>query len=87
MPVKISFCRLKFPGKNCRQIYRKSKASVWRNLSTGFVSRILCCVALIYKSLFFREQPFYENYWTLDSHSNTVIFHAVDCSSKWLPKT
>ena len=30
----FSSYRLKFPGKNCRQIYGKSKESVWRNLST-----------------------------------------------------
>ena len=30
----FSSCRLKFPEKNCGQIYGKSKASVWRNLST-----------------------------------------------------
>ena len=41
-----STCRLKFPGKKCRQIYGKSKASVWSNLSTvirppKFVSKIL----------------------------------------------
>ena len=30
----FSSCRLKIPGKNCRQIYLKSKVSVWRNLST-----------------------------------------------------
>ena len=29
----LSSCQLEFAGKNCRQIYGKSKASVWRNLS------------------------------------------------------
>ena len=51
--ANLASCQLKFPGKNCRQIYRKSIASVWRNLSTVFVSRILCCVAQVYKSFFF----------------------------------
>ena len=62
-------CRLKFPGKNCRQIYGKSKASIWRNLSTvtaatKIVSRILCCVALVYNSyiyiFFFQKSRFTE---------------------------
>ena len=62
-----STCRLKFPGKKCKQIYGKSKASVWGNLSTvirppKFVSKILCCVSLVYNSYFFSEQPFYGNY-------------------------
>ena len=51
-----------------------------------FVSRILCCTALVYNSFFFSEQPFYGNYLTLDSHTNKVIFHAVSYSSRWLPK-
>ena len=32
--------------------------------------------------IFFSEQPFYG----LDSHTNTVIFHAVAYSSRLLPK-
>ena len=36
----FSSCRLKFPGKNCRQIYGKSKASVWRNLRTVAATQI-----------------------------------------------
>ena len=35
-------CRLKFPGKNCRQIYGKSKASIWRNLSTVTAATKIC---------------------------------------------
>ena len=35
---------------------------------------------------FFSEQPFYEKYSTLDSQSNTAIFHAVAYSTRWLPK-
>ena len=42
-----------------------------------FFSRILRSKALVYNSFFFfLEQPFYGNYWTLDSHTNTVISHA-----------
>ena len=56
--VIFFLCRPEFPGKTCRQIYGKYKASDCRNVSTGtppkFVSRILCCVALVYKSYFFR---------------------------------
>ena len=69
----FSSCRLKFAGKNCRQIYGKSKARVWRNLGTislrcpKFVSKILCCVALVYNSYFFQNSRFTEiiRYWIL----------------------
>ena len=50
------------PSKNYIQIYGKSKASLWRNLSTGtpqkFLSAILCFVALVYKSYFFQNSRF-----------------------------
>ena len=36
--------------------------------------------------IFFSEQPFYGNYSTLDSHTNTVIFHAFAYSSRWCHK-
>ena len=39
----FSSFRLKFPGKNCRQIYRKSNTSVCRKLSTVTAPKILCC--------------------------------------------
>ena len=65
--------------ENYRQIYGKSKASLWRNLSTGTPPKcfrtILCFVALVYNWFFFSEQPFYGIYSTLDSHTNTVISH------------
>ena len=32
------------------------------------------------------EQPFYENYLTLDIHTNTVISHAFAYSSRWRRK-
>ena len=45
--------------ENYRQIYGKSKASLWRNLSTGtppkFFRTILCFVALVYNLYFFRK--------------------------------
>ena len=37
------------------------------------------------QSLLSSEQPFYGKYSTLDSHTNTVISHAVAYPSKWLP--
>ena len=65
--------------ENYRQIYGKPKASFWRNLSTDrppqFFRTILCFVAIVYNCFFFSEQPFYENYSTLDSHANTAISH------------
>ena len=38
------------------------------------------------KYIFFSEQPFYGNYSTLESHTNTVISHALVFSPRWLPK-
>ena len=51
------------------------------NLKQAF-GKIPCCVALVYSSYFFPENPFYGNYSTLDSHTNTVISHAFACSSR-----
>ena len=52
-----------------------------------FFSRIGRSEALDDNSFsFFSEQPFYGNFWTLDSHTNTAMSHAVAYSSKWLPK-
>ena len=45
---------------------------------------ILCFVALVL--IFFSEQPFYGNYSTLDSHTNTVISHTFAYSSRWRRK-
>ena len=68
----------------------KSKASLWRNLSTvtpqKCLSTILCFLALVYKSYFFSEQPFYGHYSTLGSHTNTIIFHTLAYSSRWRRK-
>ena len=74
----ISSCCLKFPGKNCRWIYEKTRASDWRNLSTVPAPKIcffplLCSFSLQF--VFFSEQPFYGNNSTLDSHISTVISH------------
>ena len=50
--------------ENYRQIYGKSKASLWRNLSTGtppnFFRTILCFVALVYNWYFFQNSRFTE---------------------------
>ena len=51
---------------------------------TIFFRRILRSEALVYKSFFFSERPFYVNYSTLDSHTNTVICHAF--ASRWRRK-
>ena len=58
--------------------------------SSNFFRRILRSEGLVYKSyIFFSEQPFYGNYSTLDSHTNTVISvisHAFAHSSRWRRK-
>ena len=60
-----------FLGLAYRQMYRKFKKVVLGllvHLSTLiFFSRILSSEALVYKSYFFSEEPFYGNYSTLDS--------------------
>ena len=49
---------------NYRQIYGKSKESLWRNLRTGtppnFFRTILCFVALVYNWYFFQNSRFTE---------------------------
>ena len=47
-----------------------------------FFKTILCFVALVCNWCFFQEQPFYGNYSTLDSLTNTVIFHTFAYSSR-----
>ena len=54
---------------------------------SNFFRRILKSEALVYKSFFFSEQPFYGNYSTLDSHTRTVISHAFAYSSRWRRKS
>ena len=54
---------------------------------SNFFERILRSEALVCKSYFFSEQPFYGNYSTLDSHTITVISHAFAHSSRWRRKT
>ena len=49
--------------------------------------RILRSEALVYKSYFFSEQPFYGNHSTLDSHTNTVVSHAFFLLVKMATKT
>ena len=82
----FSFCRLKFPRKNCIQIDGKSKASVWRNLSSvtapkicqqnAFLCSSLLCFALRF---FFKNSRFCGNYSASDSRTNTVISRARGC--------
>ena len=45
---------------------------------------MLCSFSL--QLIFFSEQPFYGNYSTLDSLTNTVISHAFAYSSRWRRK-
>ena len=76
--------------ENYRQMYGKSKASLWRNLSTGappnfFKDNPLSC-SFSLQLIFFGGQPFYGNYSTLDSHTNTVISHTFAYSSRWRRK-
>ena len=73
-------CLQFFAGLSYRQMYRKFKKVVLGLLvhvtPSNVFRRILRSEALVYKSYFFSEQPFYGNYSTLDSHTNTVISHA-----------
>ena len=52
-----------------------------------FFRRILRSDVLVYNSFFFSEQPFYGNYSTLDSHTNTVNFSRVCLLVKMASKT
>ena len=69
--------------ENLKQPLEKSKHRYGPKL---FLGPILCFVALVYNWYFFLEQPFYGNYSTLDSHTNTVIFHTFAYSSRWRRK-
>ena len=72
------------------KLHGKSKASLWRNLSTdtlpNFVSTILCFVGLL-NVYFFSEKPFWGNYLTFDSHTNTVISHMFAYSSRTVTRS
>ena len=89
----FSSCRLKFPVKNCRLMYGKSKTNDQRNRAQvrppKFVSRALQSFAVKLKftipSFFFQNSYLPKNYLTLDSHTNTVISHAVVYLSRWFP--
>ena len=79
-----------FPGLSYRQMYRKLQKVVLGLLTHVtpliFFSRILRGEALVYNSYFFPEQPYYGDYSTLDSHTNTVISHAFAYLSRWRRK-
>ena len=71
-------------------MYGKFEASLWKNLSTGTAQKsfgaIFCFCDFGLQLIFFSEQPFNRNYSTVDSHTNTVISHAVTYSSRWRRK-
>ena len=73
-------------GLSYRKMYRKFLKAVLGLLvhvtPSIFFRRILRSDALVYKSFFFFEQPFYGNFSTLDSHTNTVISHVFAYSSR-----
>ena len=75
---KCFFQPTKISREDYREIYGKSKTSNRKNCvrPLKFVSRTLCSVALV------SEQPLYENYATLYSHTNTVISHALSNMSR-----
>ena len=50
----------------------------------NFLVPLLCTFNLQFT--FFSEQPFYGNFSTLDSHTNTVISHTFAYSSRWRRK-
>ena len=72
------------------KLHGKSKASLWRNLSTDTLpnvfSTILCFVAL-QQFLFFSVKPFCGNYSTSDSRANTVISHMFAYSSRTVTRS
>ena len=80
-----------FPVNFYRQMYRKFLKKVLGFLArvtpSNFSSRILKSEALLYSSyILILKQPFYGNYSTLDSHTNTVISHGFAYSSRWRRK-
>ena len=89
LKVFYTFVCKKVPGK-ITDMYGKSKASLWKNLSTGTAQKsfgaIFCFCDFSLQLIFFSVQPFNRNYSTVDSHTNTVISHAVTYSSRWRRK-
>ncbi|CAH3194316.1 unnamed protein product [Porites evermanni] len=59
--------------RRTKLICGKSKAIVWRNLCTGTAQKIS-----FLQFIMFPEQPFYRNYLTLDSRTNTLIHVGPD---------
>ena len=64
--------------ENLKRASREIQAHV------GPKNPLFCSFSL--QVIFFSEQPFYGNYSTLDSHTNTVIFHMFAYSSRWRRK-
>ena len=63
----------------------------WGHRNIGLIHKVLhfyecetdLVTVLTAIHIFFSEQPLYGNYSTLNSHTNTVISHAVTYSSRW----
>ena len=72
----FSSCGLKFPGKNCRQIYGNQKQAcggIEAQLPLPKVVRkILCCVALVYISYFSQNSRFTEIIITITQFLNLI---------------
>ena len=86
-------CLQFFPGHFYRQMYRNFLKKRSRSSSACkalkfffFFSRILKEWSFSLQFIYFLKQPFYGNYSTLDSHTNTVISHGFAYSSRWRRK-
>ena len=81
--------------ENYRQIYGKSKASLWRNLSTGtppkFFRTILCFVALVYNwYIFFRTTVLRKLFDIRFSHKHCnfpLVYLLVKMASKTMTRS
>ena len=90
-PFKISYkfvCK-EVPGKitdKCIENLSKPLETFTHRyaLKIFYYNPLLCRFSLQF--IFLSEQPFYGNYSTLDSHTNTVISHTFAYSSRWRRK-
>ena len=77
--------------KSREKLHGKSKASLWRNLSTdtlpNFFSIQSFALQLYTILFFFSVKPFCGNYSTFDSRANTVISHMFAYSSRTVTRS